>query len=513
MIRRMSRDRTPLIDRNARRAVRAGWLARALVVALAALGAGCAGIAPMSARPGPADALDGLWLGDATYGSDRVVVGFAFDRDAAGALVAKLTQPIVNVYASQMPGTLAIVDGHLVHAELGLDLTRHGDALDGTWGRSGVRLALRRATALPVESPLPDVPRGPGPRWQAKLGAPIYAMAAARDGVAYVGTTGGVFHAVRVRDGSIAWTFAAGRPIHGEALVTDAHVYFACDDGHLYKLDRATGREVWRSDLGDAQVPRVLPHSAVYDYDYQAPRPLLHEGVVYVGSGDGHLYAIDDAGGRLRWRLATDAKVRTAAIVVGERIVFGSLDGKVRAVDRRTGVVDWTTDLRGAVTTTPALIGGRIVTGGRGAVLVALDPGSGAVTWRSLFWGSWVESEPVAYDDRLYIGSSDLRRVSALDPRDGRVAWRTDVAGSAWGRPAVTSRTVYAGVVGTDPYPVRHVGGVVAIDRASGALAWRWPAPAAPGALQTGFVAGAIVTGDTLVVGGLDGALYGFPAS
>jgi hypothetical protein len=33
------------------------------------------------------------------------------------------------------------------------------------------------------------------------------------------------------------------------------------------------------------------------------------------------------------------------------------------------------------------------------------------------------------------------------------------------------------------------------------------------GALQTGFVAGAIITGDTLVVGGLDGALYGFPAS
>ena len=37
-------------------------------------------------------------------------------------------------------------------------------------------------------------------------------------------------------------------------------MYFVCDNGFLFKLDRKTGKEVWRHDLGDAQVPRPLDH-------------------------------------------------------------------------------------------------------------------------------------------------------------------------------------------------------------------------------------------------------------
>ena len=148
--------------------------------------------------------------------------------------------------------------------------------------------------------------------------------------------------------------------------------------------------------------------------------------------------------------------------------------------------------------------------GTRGSVLYALQPATGEIAWRGLFWGSWVESEAVSAEGVLYIGSSDLRRVSAFDARDGRVLWRTDVLGCPWGRPALTERRLYVGAVGTDPYMMRHVGGVVALERDEGRFAWRWPAPPAAGALQTGFAASPAIDGDTLVIGGLDGTLYAF---
>jgi hypothetical protein len=51
---------------------------------------------------------------------------------------------------------------------------------------------------------------------------------------------------------------------------------------------------------------------------------------------------------------------------------------------------------------------------------------------------------------------------------------------------------------------------VVALERDGGRIAWRWPAPAIPGALQTGFAASPVIEGDTMVIGGLDGTLYAF---
>src|SRR5687768_11466688 len=128
----------------------------------------------------------------------------------------------------------------------------------------------------------------------------------------YVGSTAGLFHAIGIQDGRHLWTFSAGRPILGEALVTAQHVYFPCDDGYLYKLDRHTGKQVWRYDLGDERATRFLPHpvtgGANFDFDIESPRAVLVEGMIFVGSGDGSVHAIDDAAGTRRWRFAGQGK-------------------------------------------------------------------------------------------------------------------------------------------------------------------------------------------------------------
>jgi outer membrane protein assembly factor BamB len=458
------------------------------------------------------DAIEGRWLGEAEFNKERVVTGFEFKRNAQGELAGYLYQPVGNSHGVPLPGAVVRDGERYVNRAFEMSLALNGDRLEGTFASLKIPVTLHRVDRMPSDPPMADAPAGPGPRWRVKLGAPIYAAAAVRDGVAYVGTTGGVFHAVNIADGKLAWTFSAGRAMHGEALVTDEHVYFVCDNGYLYKLDRRTGREAWRFDLGDARVARVLPHTAVFDYDYHGPKPLLANGIVYVGSGDGHLYAVDAESGQRVWRFAAGDKVRVGAVLAGDRVVFGSLDGKVYALDAKRGEQAWVRDLRAPVTTAPAFIDGRVVVGSRGSVLYALDPSNGQIAWRSLFWLSWVESEAVERDGTLYIGSSDLRKASALDPRDGHPMWRSDVYGSPWGRPAVTSRRVYVGAVGTDPYFIRHLGSLVALDRDSGRTVWRWPMPTTAGELESGFAASPAIEGDTLVVGGLDGTLYAFPA-
>lgn len=85
--------------------------------------------------------------------------------------------------------------------------------------------------------------------------------------------------------------------------------------------------------------------------------------------------------------------------------------------------------------------------------LVALDAATGERLWRTTFWGSWVESTPTLAGGVLYVGSSDMSRVSAIDPGEGTVLWRTQVHGWTFGTPLVVGERSYAGAAGGTPTP------------------------------------------------------------
>jgi outer membrane protein assembly factor BamB len=501
----------------------------------AALAAAClASALPAAAPDAGRDPIEGRWLGDAGFPEDRIVLGLEFKRSEKGELKAYLYEPVLNFYGLELPGVVERNGLTYTHKEYAISLTLKGDTLEGTYFPLSAPASLRRTASLPSEVPVPEIPRGPQPKWQTKLGGAVYAPAAVRDGVAYVGTTGGILNAVRTSDGAFVWMFAAGRPIHGEALATEEHLFFVCDNGFLFKLDRNTGKEIWRYDLGDARVARILPHQVLddlgigeFDFDCASPKPLLADGVLYVGAGDGSFHALQATDGTRLWRFANSGakeedlsvpwnkrgtrKNRTDAVLDGSRVIFGSFDHHIYALDRQTGKEVWKKDTRAEITSAPALVAGKLIVGNRGGLLAALDPASGERLWRTTLWGSAVDSSAAAGSGTLfYLGSSDLRRISLMDSKDGRVLWRTDVFGWAWPRPAVTDKLVYASAVGGNPYQMRHLGSLSALDRETGRMVWRWPMPEWPGAWLNGFAAAPVVAGKTLVVGGLDGSLYGF---
>ncbi len=494
------------MDQEHRRAVTALglWLALALAAAPARAS---------EAAPAPSDPIEGKWAGQAGLPQDRVEIAFEFRRDPAGALRAYLYQPVMNFYGLDLSSVVPGSADRYELPEVRGRLQREGDRLTGIYFSVGLPIELRRTERLPAEEPVPALPAGPGPRWRARLGGAIYAPVAVRDGVAYVGTTSGVFNAVKVEDGSILWAVPVGRPVFGEALATAEAVYLTSDDGYLRKLSRADGKELWRYDLGGERVPRVLMHQKVFEWDYRAPRPVLADGLLLVGSADGSFHAVRAADGVRAWRHSGAGRVRADALVDGPRVVFGDFNGLVVALDRATGKELWRRETRAPVNASPALVGERLVVANRGGLLSALDPATGAVLWRSVLWGSAAESTPVAHGDRFYVGASDLRRVTCYDPTDGRVVWRTDVYGISWGRPAVTEKAVYASAGGFEPYQMRHLGGLSALDRATGRTLWRWEAPRSPDHYESGFAAGPVLAGGLVLVGSMNGVLYAFPAS
>lgn len=481
-----------------------------LLLAIAPATLGRAEPAPVPAG----DPIEGKWFGLAGFPQDRGELGFEFKRNAEGVLKAFLYEPLNNFYGLEIPGDVEKDgDKYLLRSYVtSFRFVGDRDHVEGTFFPLHAPLTMQRVAQLPTEAPLPDFPAGPGPTWRTKLGGAIFAPVAVRDGVAYVGTTSGVFNAVNLRDGSFAWAVPVGRPVFAEALATDDAVFVTCDSGELIKLARADGRELWRYDLGGARTPRVLMHPNVFEWDYRAPRPALADGTLYVGSGDGSFHALDAATGERLWRFETRSRIRCDALVDGARVIFGNFGGELFALDRATGREVWKRETGAFVNASPARVGDRLIAANRGGLVVALDPDTGKTLWRTLLWGSAAESTAVPFDGLFYIGASDLRRLTCYDPLDGRVVWRTDLHGIAWGRPAVTDRFVFASAGGFEPYQMRHVGGLNALDRATGKLLWRWTAPRGPDVYESGFAAGPTVAGEFVLVGSMNGILYAFPA-
>lgn len=480
------------------------------IAAVAMLALQACGFVAAAAGTTSRDPVEGYWWGTAGSVREKIEVGLHIVRGDDGKLALRLTQPISNYFGADVGGEVKREGDRVVHDGLALSLQLDGDTLRGTYPGPNSPATFTRAKRLPVEAPPPALPQGPAPRWEARLGGQVYASPVVVDATAYLGTTGGVVNAVDTRDGTLRWAFAAGAPIYGSVAVAGDAVYVVADNGFLYRLDRADGKERWRHALGDADVARVLPHPQVFDWDWQGAQPVVADDTVYVGAGDGGFHAVATDTGKRRWRFDTRGAIRNAAAVAGDTVYVGSMDHHVYALARADGRERWRSDTGAAVDAAPVVHEGRVLVGNRGAGLLSLDAANGETKWRLFFWGSWVESTPVVRDGVIYVGSSDLRRVSAIDPADGRVHWRSDVYGWTWGTPLVTEKYIYAGVAGGAPYFIRHAASFSVLDRRTGKLVAR-RALADTGGHQWGIAGSPALAGDTVVVATIAGSLLGFP--
>jgi polyvinyl alcohol dehydrogenase (cytochrome) len=94
------------------------------------------------------------------------------------------------------------------------------------------------------------------------------------DGQVFVGSAGGVVHALRADTGCLQWTYRAVGPVRSAIVATrlgDRYVVLFGDlTGNFYALEAATGRELWRARPETHESARLTG------------APIVHDGVVFV---------------------------------------------------------------------------------------------------------------------------------------------------------------------------------------------------------------------------------------
>jgi outer membrane protein assembly factor BamB len=320
--------------------------------------------------------------------------------------------------------------------------------------------------------------------------------------VVYFGSDDHFLYAVDIATHQLMWKFETGDLVRSRPAVADGTVYFTGDDNYLYAVDAQTGKEVWRFDMGKA----VLPRGPLNQFwDYMQSSPAVAEGVVYVGSANPNFYAVDAKTGQEKWRFKVHFLVRSSPAVVNGIVYFGDWDRKVYALDVQTGQEKWSFDTGGAVIPSPTVVDGVVYVGSKYPCVYALDAQSGQKKWCFSYPSSiaWVESSAAVANGMVYVGSSDWRRLNAIDAATGQLKWYFHTEGLPWCSPAVADGVVYIGATG---------GYFYAVDAETGQELWRVQTGKSLTTVAYG-VSGGVVSSPTVVdgvvyFGSLDGKLY-----
>jgi eukaryotic-like serine/threonine-protein kinase len=340
-----------------------------------------------------------------------------------------------------------------------------------------------------------------GLQWRVQTGGMVQSSAALHDGTLYIGSGDGRLYALDATTGDQRWQFRTGRAISSTPAVADGLVFVGSRDNTYWAVDARTGEERWRLETGrDVPFPWGFESGDLY-----TASPTWAGGTLYLGSGDGQVYAVDPRSGRVRWRFATRGRVRASPAVANGRVYAGSADGTLYALDARSGREVWRFDTEGhglesgkfgfdrrTIQASPSIAGGRVFIGSRDGFLYAVATATGKLAWRVDHHMSWVNTSPAIADGVVYAGSSDERFLQAVDARTGRELWRLATERPVWSSPAVVGDMVYVG---------DGSGTIYAVERATGRERWRY---------KTGrrIFSSPVIEDGLLYVGNDDGGVY-----
>lgn len=255
--------------------------------------------------------------------------------------------------------------------------------------------------------------------------------------------------AIMTHSPRVLWRYQTEEEVRATPAIGNGMVYIGSYDHNLYALDQKTGRLRWNysSDAGICATAAVWRH------------------LVIAGSQDFNIYGIDGSNGKEVWRYRTFREVSASPRVFEDRLYVGSDDGHMHAIDPRNGRSLWRYRTYREIQSTAAYANGLLFFGGRDEYFYALDAITGEVKWKSRTQGDIISS-PTVSDGYVYFGSMDFA-VYALETKSGWLAWREPTDKFVLSSPLVVNDRLYIG--STDKH-------LHCLDRRTGRRHWKYPA-------------------------------------
>ncbi len=217
--------------------------------------------------------------------------------------------------------------------------------------------------------------------------------------------------------------------------------------------------------------------------------PTVVDGVVYFGSQDHNIYAVNAGSGSLLWNFTTNNTIQSSLAVADGKVITGAEDGYVYCLNANNGLMQWKTFVNSdlpvsygsavMLRSSPAIINDRVYIGSLDGNLYSLNFTTGAVIWKYQT-GGWIKSSPTISEGAVYITSEtpNTGTIYKVDAVNGNLIWKTSIPYEiqfTGGNDMIGTPTVADGKVFTSA----NLRTYYALNAQTGAIIWSFTNPEA----------------------------------
>ena len=205
----------------------------------------------------------------------------------------------------------------------------------------------------------------------------------------------------------------------GGVAFDDGKIFVTSGFGVVICMDAATGRDIWRHDIG---LPIVNA-------------PVVNGGRIFVSTHDNHFYALAESDGRILWDhqgISESAGVvsSTSVAVTGETVIVPYTSGELFALRVPNGQVLWSDVLShsgqvtalselDAIAGRPVIDRGQVYAISHSGVMAAIGLNTGERLWSRDIGGV---NTPWAAGDYVYVVTEN-GQLLCLTRKEGKVRW------------------------------------------------------------------------------------------
>jgi FOG: WD40-like repeat len=245
-------------------------------------------------------------------------------------------------------------------------------------------------------------------KWKFKTGDVVHASPAYADGTLFTGSWDTYFYALDAETGKEKWRFKTGEDheiynqtgLQASPAVADGVVYFGCRDSKFYAVDAKSGRQLWAfsnkgswvinsaaikdgkvyfatSDTGLLRALDAKTGGEFFTLDFNHwpmfSSPAIAGNMMYLGSHQGRLLAIDLTTQKLAWYFETDAAKKNGPALTTDQgapdyqaaFADNFYDDIVHGLQKMLSI--------GAVLSSPAIAGDTVLFGSTDGNLYAIN--------------------------------------------------------------------------------------------------------------------------------------------